>query len=341
MKAIQYYSNDDVRVIELPRPSAGPGELLVRVAACGVCASDVMEWYMRPRAPLFIGHEPVGTVAEIGAGVAGFAPGDRVFVHHHVPCLECRYCRRGHQTLCATFKRTRLDPAGMAEYIRVPAEQVALDVLKLPDSLSFAHATLIEPVGCCVRALDRAEIALDDSVVIVGAGFNGLVMAALARRWGAGRVFVADRIAARLELALAFGVDATFDVDAGDTGAALRAANDNRLADVVIVAVGKLPALRIGIELAGPGATVLLYGPSDPDTVLDLAPNRLFFEEITLRASYSCGPGETRRTLELLTVGALDADQLITHRFPIDQAAQALRITANPGQGLKALVVME
>ncbi len=341
MKAIQYYSNADVRVVELPRPNAGPGELLVRVAACGVCASDVMEWYMRPRAPLFIGHEPVGTVAEIGAGVADFVPGERVFVHHHVPCLECHHCRRGHQTLCATFKRTRLDPAGMAEYIRVPAEQVALDVLKLPDSLNFAHATLIEPVGCCVRALDRAEIAPDDSVMIVGAGFTGLVLAALARRWGAGRVFGADRIASRLELARAFGADAAFDVDAGDTGAALRAANDGRLADVVIVAVGKLPALRMGIDLAGPGATVMLYGPSDPDTVLDLAPNRLFFEEITLRASYSCGPGETRRTLELLEAGALDADRLITHRFPLDQAAQALRITANPGQGLKALVVME
>ena len=341
MKAIQYYSNDDVRVVELPQPSAGPGELLVRVAACGVCASDVMEWYMRPRAPLFIGHEPVGTVAEVGAGVDSFAPGDRVFVHHHVPCLECRHCRRGHQTLCATFKRTRLDPAGMAEYIRVPAEQVALDVLKLPDSMSFDHATLIEPVGCCVRALDRAEIAPGDSVIIVGAGFNGLVMAALARRWGARRVFVADRIAARLELARAFGADAAFDVDAGDISAALRAANDGRLADVVIVAVGKLPALRMGIDLAGLGATVMLYGPSDPDMVLELAPNRLFFEEITLRASYSCGPGETRRTLELLEAGALDAEQLITHRFPIDQAAQALRITANPGQGLKALVVME
>jgi L-iditol 2-dehydrogenase len=173
VKAIQYYSNDDVRVVELPRPSAGLGELLVRVAACGVCASDVMEWYMRPRAPLFIGHEPVGTVAEVGAGVAGFTPGDRVFVHHHVPCLECRHCRRGHQTLCATFKRTRLDPAGMAEYIRVPAEQVALDVLKLPDSMSFADATLIEPVGCCVRALDRAEIAPGDSVMIVAAGARG------------------------------------------------------------------------------------------------------------------------------------------------------------------------
>jgi L-iditol 2-dehydrogenase len=300
-----------------------------------------MEWYMRPRAPLFIGHEPVGTVAEVGAGVGSFAPGDRVFVHHHVPCLECHHCRRGHQTLCATFKRTRIDPAGMAEFIRVPAEQVALDVLKLPDDMSFAQATLIEPVGCCVRALDRAEIASGDSVLIVGAGFNGLVMAALARRWGAGRVFVADRIASRLQLARDFGAEAAFNVDSDDVSAALRAANDSRLAEVVIVAVGKLPALRLGFDLAGPGATVMLYGPSDPDTVLELAPNRLFFEEITLRSSYSCGPRETRRTLELLQAGALDSNRLITHRFPLDQAAQALHITAHPGQGLKALVVME
>src|SRR5262249_54973626 len=170
---------------------------------------------------------------------------------------------------------------------------------------------------------------------------NGLVMATLARRWSAARVFVADRIAARLQLAREFGADAAIDVDAGDAAAALRAANDGRLADVVIVAVGKLPALRLALDLAGPGATVMLYGPSDPDTVLDLAPNRLFFEEITLRGSYSCGPHETRRTLELLQEGALDTERLITHRFPLAQAAQALRLTANPGQGLKALVVME
>src|SRR5262249_49547343 len=212
--------------------SAGPGELLVRVAACGVCASDVMEWYMRPRAPLFIGHEPAGSVAEVGAGVDYFAPGDRVFVHHHVPCLECHHCRRRHQTVCATSRRPRPAPAGMAEYVRVPAGQVARDVLKLPDGMSFEQATLIEPVGCCVRALDRAEIAPGDSVTIVGAGFNGLVMATLARRWSAARVFVADRIAARLQLAGEVGAEAAIDVDAGDSAAALRAANDGRLASV-------------------------------------------------------------------------------------------------------------
>jgi L-iditol 2-dehydrogenase len=341
MKAVQYYSNSDVRLVEVPRPRAGAGELLVRVRACGVCASDVMEWYMRPRAPLFIGHEPAGEVAEVGAGVAGFAPGDRVFIHHHVPCLECHHCRRGHQTLCATFRRTRLEPAGMAEFARVPSEQVALDVLKLPDTMSFEQAALIEPIGCCVRALDRSEIAPGDSVAIVGAGFNGLTMAALARRWGAERVFVADRIARRLDLARAFGADAAFDVDAEDVGQALPAANGGRLADVVIVAVGKLPALRLGLELAGAGATVMLFAPSDPDTVLELAPNRLFFDEISLRASYSCGPQDTRRALTLLEEGALDAARLITHRFPIEQAGEALRLTANPGEGLKALVVME
>src|SRR3954469_8522935 len=124
--------------------------------------------------------------------------------------------------------------------------------------MSFEQAALIEPVACCVRALDRAQIAAGDSVAIIGAGFNGLVMAALARRWGAERVFVADRIAARLELARALCADAAIEVDAVDVAAALRAANQGRLADVVIVAVGKLPALRLGLELAGPGATVML-----------------------------------------------------------------------------------
>lgn len=341
MKAVQYYSNSDVRVVDLPQPQAGPGELLVRTAVCGVCASDVMEWYMRPRAPLFIGHEPAGTVLEVGAGVTGFAPGDRVFVHHHVPCLGCHHCRRGHQTLCATFKRTRLDPAGMAEYIRVPAEQVALDVLRLPDDMSFEQGALIEPVACCVRALDRSEIAPGDTVALIGAGFNGLVMTALARRWGAGRVLTLDRIPARLELARELGADAAISADVADVSAALRAANDGRLADVVIATVGKLPALRLALDLAGPGATVMLFAPSDPDTMLDLAPNRLFFEEIGLRASYSCGPQDTRRTLELLREGALPPDRLISHRLPLAQAAQALQITANPGTGLKVLLTID
>jgi L-iditol 2-dehydrogenase len=319
-------------------PVIGPGELLVRIAVCGVCASDTMEWYMQPRAPLFIGHEPAGVVEAVGEGVVAFAPGDRVFVHHHVPCLACHDCQRGHETLCATFKRTHLEPAGMAEYVRVPREQVALDVLKLPASMSFEQGALIEPVACCVRALDRAAIRPGDSVAIVGAGFNGLVMTALARRWGARRVFVADRLLDRVQRAGALGADAALVVDNGDVVSALRAANDGRLADVVLVTAGHASALELALTLAGPGATLLLFAPSHPATRLSLAPNHLFFTELNLRASYSCGPQDTRRALSLLAEGAVPVAHLITHRLRLEQAAQAVQITASPGMGLKVLV---
>ena len=158
MLAIEYHSNDDIRIVELPKPEIGPGELLVQLRACGLCASDVMEWYMKPRAPIYPGHEPAGVVAAVGEGVEQFSIGQRVFIHHHVPCMVCHFCRRGSFSQCPTFRATRLYPGGLAEYMRVPALNVQLDVLPLPDELSFEAATLIEPLACCVRGINRATI---------------------------------------------------------------------------------------------------------------------------------------------------------------------------------------
>src|SRR5579884_4130275 len=130
MRVVEYHANDDIRVVDLPVPEIGPGELLVRLHACGVCASDVMEWYMRPRAPLYPGHEPAGTVVDLGAGVSQFVRGQRVFIHHHAPCMVCHFCQRGSFSQCPTFRATRLYPGGLAEYIRVPAPNVQFDVLE-------------------------------------------------------------------------------------------------------------------------------------------------------------------------------------------------------------------
>src|SRR5579884_977424 len=203
MLAVEYHSNEDVRVVELPVPEIGPGELLVRLRACGLCASDVMEWYMRPRAPLYPGHEPVGVVAAVGEGISQrqFSVGQRVFFHHHVPCMVCHFCRRGSFSQCATFRATRLYPGGLAEYIRVPAQNVQLDVLPLPDDLSFEAATLIEPLACCIRGINRTGIQPGDSVLVLGAGSNGLLLAQLAQQRGAARVIIVDSIPYRLQRA--------------------------------------------------------------------------------------------------------------------------------------------
>src|SRR2546430_11929274 len=215
MLAVEYHANDDVRIIELPIPEIGPGELLVQLLACGLCASDVMEWYMKPRAPIYPGHEPVGVIAAFGEGVQQFSVGQRVFIHHHVPCMVCHFCLRGSFSQCLTFRATHLYPGGLAEYIRVPALNVQLDVLPLPDELSFEAATLIEPLACCVRGVDRAAIQPGDSVLVLGAGSNGLMLAQLAQQRSGGCVIIVDPIAYRRQRALEIGIDHALDPQAG------------------------------------------------------------------------------------------------------------------------------
>src|SRR5947209_11931965 len=205
MRVVEYHANDDIRIVEQPTPEIGPGELLIQMHACGLCASDVMEWYMKPRAPLYPGHEPVGTIASLGEGVEQFSVGQRVFMHHHVPCMVCHFCQRGSFSQCATFRATRLYPGGLAEYIRVPSLNVQLDVLPLPDDLSFEAATLIEPLACCIRGIQRAAISPGDSVLVLGAGSNGLILAQLAQQRGALRVIIVDPIAYRRQRALDSG----------------------------------------------------------------------------------------------------------------------------------------
>lgn len=341
MRAVEYHSNDDVRIVDLPVPEIGPGELLVQLRACGLCASDVMEWYMRPRAPLYPGHEPVGIVAAVGEGVSQFRPGQRVFVHHHVPCMVCHFCQRGSFSQCATFRATRLDPGGLAEYIRVPALNVQLDVLPLPDDLAFEDAILIEPLACCVRGIERAGLRAGESVLVLGAGSNGLMLAQLAQQRGALRVMIVDPIAYRRQRALDAGVDVALDPQDGPLLEQIQAANDGRRPDLVIVTPSKIEAMKEGIELVGPGGTVLLFAPPPPAVPLSVAPNHLFFQEISLRTSYSAGPYETRQALAFLRSGRIRPATVITHRFVLQNAAQAFRLVARPGDALKAVIFVE
>ncbi len=341
MRVVEYHSNSDIRIVEFPVPEIGPGELLVQLRACGLCASDVMEWYMRPRAPLYPGHEPVGVVVATGEGVQQFSVGERVFMHHHVPCMVCHYCRRGSFSQCATFRATRLFPGGLAEYISVPALNVQLDVLSLPNELTDEAATLIEPLACCIRGISRANIQAGDSVLILGAGSNGLMLAQLARQRGAVRVIIVDPIAYRRRRALESGIDYALDPRDGAVLEQVYAVNDNRKPDIVIVTPSSIQAMQQGIELVGPGGTVLLFAPPPPTAMLPVEPNTLFFSEITLRTSYSAGPYETRLALDMLRNGRINADMVITHRFALQDAAQAFQLVAKPGDALKAIIVVE
>lgn len=276
MLAVQYYANNDIRLVDLPIPRIGPGELLLQLQACGICASDVMEWYMKPQAPLYPGHEPIGRIAALGDGVENFTVGERVFVHHHVPCMICHFCQRGAFSQCPTFRSTRLYPGGLAEYIRVPAPNVALDVLAIPDELSSENATLIEPLACCLRGIERAGIRAGDTVCVLGAGSNGLMLAQLARQRGAARVIIVDPLAYRRQHALQGGIDFALDLS-DNLLAQIDSLNQGRKPDIVIVTPSTIPALQQGLSLVGPGGTVLLFAPPSPANLLQVVPNTLFF----------------------------------------------------------------
>lgn len=340
MRVARLHAWGDVRVEERPLPAApAAGEILVRIEACGVCGSDALDWYVATKAPAVLGHEPVGVVVRTGDGVADVRPGDRVFVHHHAPCGDCAECRRGLWSNCATWRATRLDPGGFAEYVRVPAPNVLRDTLHLPDTLDWETATFIEPVACCIRAVRRrGALAAGDAVLVIGLGAMGLVMTQLARGFGAGTVLGSDFVADRRARALALGADAAFDPAADDVATAVRAATDGRGADVVIVCPGSADAIAAGIAPAAPGARVVCFTPLPPGPRLTIDQSALYFREVVLTHSYSCGPDETRAALDLLAGRRIDVASLITHRAGLDGVAPALVRAHAGGVGIKTII---
>jgi L-iditol 2-dehydrogenase len=337
VKAAVYYGPGDVRIEERDLPAPGPGEVAVRMLACGICGSDLMDWYLAPRAPTVLGHEPVGVVAEVGPVLDGVEPppvGSRVFVHHHVPCFVCDYCRRGNHSLCATFRRTRIEPGGFAERILVPVENVRSDLLVLPDGVATEAATVIEPLACCVRGVARAGIGPGSRLLVVGAGQMGLLYLQAARAAGCTSVVVAEPREDRRRLAERFGARAV-----EPTADAVRAAGET-LPTVAALCTGAAAGFELAFETLDGGGVLQLFAPATPDTAFSFDVNRLFFSELEIQASYSASPHDTREALRLLAEGLVVAGGLITDRFPLADAAGALA-RARSGQAIKVVVLGE
>ena len=339
MKAAVYYRNADVRVEERPIPQIGRGELLVKVEACGLCGGETMEWYLAPRAPKILGHEPAGVVVEIGEGVTDFAVGDRVYVHHHVPCNACRDCQRGSQTVCTHYGTTRIDPGGFAEYFRVPAENAALDTLKLPDTVSFEEAALIEPVACCLRGLRQIRVVPGDTIAIVGVGLMGMAFVQLATLYPFAKIVALDFSDWRLEQARRFGATHTINARTENAAEALLALNGGRLADAVVSTAPSGQAWSAALELCGKGSTFHVAAPPHPDERIEINPNKLYFDEITVNSAYSSTNAETTAVLELIASGRFDAKGMITHRFGLDGAVTAIAMLLEAGESLKSVIV--
>ncbi len=338
MKVAKLYSFKDIRIEDMPIPEIGPNEALIKTKACGICSGDVMPWYIERKAPLVPGHEPAGEIVE--CRTQNFRVGDMVFVHHHAPCMSCRYCIRGDYVQCQTWKDTRIIPGGISEYILIPEINLRNDTLLIPEGMNYEDATLIEPTACVVKSLKRAGIRKGDTVLVIGLGVMGQIHVLLARMFGVDRVIGADLVEFRLRKAVEFGADHVIDVKREDIFERVKDLTDGKGAEIVIVGPNSVEAMITGLRTVSSGGSVVLFTPARPGEMLNIDPNEIYFRDINIITSYSCGPDDTREAIRIIERGTVNARLLVTHRFPIEDTEKAFRITEEAKESLKCIIIL-
>ncbi len=337
MRVAMYYNNKDVRLEELAMPHIGPGELLVKILASGICGSDVMEWYRIKKAPRVLGHEVAGQIVEVGGGVKNYQVGDRVFVSHHVPCNTCHYCLNGLHTVCDTLRSTNFDPGGFAEYIRVPQINVDRGVFKLPQEVSFEDGVFIEPLACVLRGQRLSRLSPGQSVFVIGSGISGLLHIALARASGAGRILASDISEYRLKAAKKFGADDVLDAKEVNPSR-LKKINGGHLFDHVIVCAGAVSAYNQALQSIDRGGTILCFAPLEPGVNLPLPLFELWNDGIALLPTYGGSPSDIERTIELVRTQRLPLREMITHRLPLAETGLGFRLVAEARESIKVII---
>jgi L-iditol 2-dehydrogenase len=337
MRVAMYYSNNDVRIEEMPCPKIGPDELLVKVVASSICGSDVLEWYRIKKAPRVLGHEIAGEVVEAGEKVKKFKAGDRVTVTHHVPCNTCHYCISGHHTACETLHTTNFDPGGFAEYVRIPWINVDRGTFLLPEEISYEEGTFVEPLGCVVRGQRVARIKTGQSLLVLGSGVSGVLHIKLATALGVGRIIATDISSYRMEMAKKFGADLVFNaLEFGPD--LLKAVNQGRLADRVIVCTGSIAAAQQALELVDRGGTILFFAVPHPDERLVIPINEFWRNDITLLTSYAANNDDLSETIELLRNKRVTVTDMITHRLRLDETGIGFKLMEKADESLKIII---
>ena len=339
MMAAVFQDIDMVRAEKISVPEIGAGEVLIRIDTCGVCGTDLKKIHTGSHsAPRVFGHEMAGTVAAVGTGVSKFAAGDRVMAFHHIPCGTCFYCRKQTFAQCETYKKVGTTAGfaaaggGFAEYIRVMDWIVATGgVVRIPDDIPFEQAAFIEPVNTCYKAVRLLNLEPDDTVLVVGQGSIGVILAALAHRTGA-TVLTSDLYPERHAIAARFGL--THAIDArGDVVGAAKAATDGRGADVVLVAVGADALIAMAMDAVRPGGRVMLFASTQHGTA-PFDPAAVCMDEKTLMGSYSASVAIQQEGIDLVfngyRDGTLDLTKLISHRFSLEQCGEAIHLASNP-----------
>jgi L-iditol 2-dehydrogenase len=333
MKVSMWYNNNDIRLEEIPTPSPGPGEMLVKVESCGICGSDIVEWYRLPRAPLVQGHEVGVEVVESVEGVSKYKKGDRLFIAPKIPCLKCSYCLKGHYPQCNEIK-DRL-PGGFAEYILVPKELVTNGCYLLPDNVSYDQATFIEPLACVVRAQRLASIEEGQTVLVLGSGISGLLHIKLAK-YKKCKIVATDINKRRLELAKRFGAGHVIAADS-DILEQLISVN-GRKADAVIVTTSAMSALKQAWETVDMGGVVVLFAVPGPDKDVTVPINDFWRKEIRILTSYYCGPPDIEEAIDLISKREIIVDDLITHRLPLKDTAEGFKMLLDGSESLKIII---
>jgi len=337
MQVAMYYSNKDVRLEQMPKPKISAGELLVRMQACGICGSDVMEWYRLKKAPLVLGHEATGEVVEVGEGVKNFKKGNRVFVSHHVPCNSCRYCLNGDHTVCETLHTTNFYPGGFSEYIRVPKINVERGTFLLPDQVSFEEGTFIEPLACVVRGQNQSRFRPGQQVLILGSGISGLLHLLLAKASGAQRVVVTDTNKYRLKLAKQLGADLAVEAKE-DLPKRLKQESEGKFADLVVICTSSTSAFQQAFKSVDRAGTILCFAPTEPGVELPVPINDFWRNSITITHSYGASPQDLAEAINLLSKGTISVNKLITHRVSLKDTGLGFSLVAKGGESLKVIV---
>ena len=347
MRAAVYRGNGRLAVEAVPVPEIGPGELLLRVAVCGVCNTDVKKIHddLLPP-PRIFGHETAGVVAAVGEGVRGFQMGDRVAVFHHIPCGRCFYCQQRLYAQCPTWKKVGVtagfEPSGggFAQYVRVMDRIVARGVLHIPGDVSFEQASFIEPVNTCLKAVRQAGLKKEETVLIQGQGPIGLLLMLLARREGCS-VLVSDPIEERLQLAARLGADSGFNPRLVNVAEAVKPWTEGRGVDAVLVAAPSPALVQEALEAVRPGGRVLLFAQTSRKDRLDLPAAAVCVDEKQILGSYSADVDLQEESARLVFEDRLPVAELITHRFPLERIEEAIGLATRPRpDSLKILVTL-
>lgn len=329
-----------IAINETEKPKLGSGEILVQMQACGICGSDLEKVFGEYGQPsMRLGHEPAGIIVDVDSDVSSFKKGDRVFTHHHVPCYSCHLCKHGNETMCPKYYETNLSPCGLSEEYVVPKWNVDHGgVLKIPDTMSFEEAAMIEPLACCVRAWTKYYYQEGDSVAIFGVGPTGMMHVMLAQSKKFSKIFCLDINDFRLSFAKKFNItDSINSFDENRKQKILEHTEGNGV-DVAIVATSSLKALEDAIDMVRKGGSVMMFGVPSKDAKIILNMGKIYSKEISLVTSYAASDADTKEALRLIDSSQIDVKKLVTHTYPIEESQKAFDHARSGDNAMKIII---